>query len=125
MPDTHTHERRHFTRILLGGEVKLCSNNDEWETDLLDISLKGALLQRPETYQGEPGHCCRIEVSLAPQQHLITMQGNITHLAQGHIGFRCEEIDIDSISHLKRLVELHLGNPLLLERELSELLISA
>ncbi len=36
--------------------------------------------------------------------------------------FRCEHIDIDSITHLKRLIELNLGDEALLHRELAHLI---
>ncbi len=39
----------------------------------------------------------------------------------GELGLRCEDIDVDSITCLRRLVELNLGEPELLERELSAL----
>ena len=38
------------------------------------------------------------------------------------IGFHCQLIDLDSITHLKRLVELNLADEGLLHRELSALL---
>ena len=37
------------------------------------------------------------------------------------LGLRCVDIDLDSITHLRRLVELNLGETELLERELSAL----
>jgi hypothetical protein len=37
------------------------------------------------------------------------------------LGFVCQYIDLDSISHLRRLVELNLGDGSLLERELAAL----
>ena len=43
------------------------------------------------------------------------------HIEDDHTGYRCEHIDLDSISHLRRLVELNLGDPDILDRELSEL----
>ncbi|VAX04921.1 hypothetical protein MNBD_GAMMA20-584, partial [hydrothermal vent metagenome] len=43
------------------------------------------------------------------------------HSENDHIGFRCEHIDLESISHLRRLVELNLGDAKLLDRELSAL----
>lgn len=49
------------------------------------------------------------------------MDGTVVHCEDGHLGFRCDHIDLDSISHLKRLVELNLSDEALLERELSEL----
>ena len=37
------------------------------------------------------------------------------------VGMVCRHIDVDSISHLRRLVELNLGDEALLERELAAL----
>lgn len=102
-------------------EVTLRCKEHAWETRLLDISLMGALLQRPASYTPEPGNTCSVEIMLGPAGPLIAMHGSVVHQEQNHIGFHCEEIDIDSISHLRRLVELNLGNPALLERELSAL----
>ncbi len=114
-------ERRHFTRIPMDSEVKMHCNGQHWESRLLDISLKGALIRRPDTYQGTTGDECTIELLLEPHDIVITMQGSVAHSEAGHIGFHCEHIDLDSISHLKRLVELNLGDESLLERELTEL----
>jgi hypothetical protein len=51
------------------------------------------------------------------------MQGSIIHSETDQIGFRCDHIDLESISHLKRLVELNLGDEAALERELHELVV--
>lgn len=123
MPATspYTEDKRHFTRIPMEGVVRIYSSQQEWETHLLDISLKGALLQCPEGYDGQNGDNCRVEVVLDPDWALITMHGKVSHQTHGNIGFSCQHIDLDSISHLKRLVELNLGDESLLERELEEL----
>ena len=43
-------------------------------------------------------------------------------LKDHHLGLFCHHIDIDSITHLRRLIELNLGDETLLQRELAELL---
>ena len=45
----------------------------------------------------------------------------MTHAEAGRIGFRIEHIDMDSVAHLRRLVELNLGDPDLLKRDLAAL----
>jgi hypothetical protein len=52
------------------------------------------------------------------------MQGELVHREGHQVGLRCREIDIESIAHLRRLVELNLGDEDLLERELSALISS-
>lgn len=114
-------ERRHFTRIPIDSRAQLTCNGQLLETRLLDISLKGALIERPEGYTGDAGQPCTLEMMLEPQDVVITMQGSVVHLEAHHLGFHCDHIDLESISHLKRLVELNLGDEKALERELSEL----
>jgi len=50
------------------------------------------------------------------------MTASVAHIDPTRIGFICEHIDLDSITHLKRLVELNLGDEELLHRELSSLI---
>ncbi|MGM0593876.1 MAG: PilZ domain-containing protein [Pseudomonadota bacterium] len=114
-------ERRSFTRIPIDNRSKLNCNGRQWDTRLLDISLKGALIERPSDYDGQAGDACTLEVILEPQDKVITMQGVTVHSEAAYLGFRCDYIDLESVSHLKRLVELNLGDSARLERELSEL----
>jgi len=46
------------------------------------------------------------------------MLTRLAHIRNNNVGLRCEYIDIDSITYLRRLVELNLGDAELLEREL-------
>jgi hypothetical protein len=53
----------------------------------------------------------------------ITMETRVVHREGDDAGLRCLSIDLDSVTHLRRLVELNLGDPALLDRELSELIV--
>ncbi len=50
------------------------------------------------------------------------MKVQLTHDRDDVLGYQCIAIDMDSIGHLRRLVELNLGAPKACERELIELL---
>jgi hypothetical protein len=50
------------------------------------------------------------------------MEVRLTHDDHGHLGFVCEHIDLESIAHLRRLVELNLADHNELERELAALI---
>jgi hypothetical protein len=52
------------------------------------------------------------------------MTGEIAHREGRQVGVRCLEIDLDSISHLRRLVELNVGDEAILHRELGALVRS-
>ena len=46
----------------------------------------------------------------------------VAHREGRRAGLACQSIDVDSVTHLRRLVELNAGDPDLLQRELSALL---
>jgi len=50
------------------------------------------------------------------------MSTEVAHAEGHHTGLRCRAIDLDSVTHLRRLIELQLGDPALLERDLAELM---
>ncbi|MBC7183294.1 MAG: PilZ domain-containing protein, partial [Marinobacter sp.] len=52
----------------------------------------------------------------------IVMAVELRHIEPHRLGFKCQYIDLDSATHLKRLVELNLGDQALLEREFAHLI---
>lgn len=115
----HT-ERRRFHRFSFDGTVKLYSDKVMWESKLVDISLKGVLIEHPPAWNGKTGTHYRMDLRI--NNSVIISMGVITaHVMPHLIGFQWEKIDLDSFAQLKRLVELNLGDPALLNRELSAL----
>lgn len=118
-------DRRRFWRAAFKAPVKLVTETAAVDARLDDISLKGALLDMPAGWQGTAGERCRLHLRLGGERdEEIAMWGRVTHIAGQKLGLACESIDLDSITHLRRLVELNAGDPTLLERELSALLKS-
>ena len=119
---TSANERRRFWRATFNAPVKLINEAGSVDAMLDDISLKGALLDAPAGWSGRPGEHCHLRLRLsADSEDVIAMWGRVTHVEGRKIGLLCESIDLDSITHLRRLVELNSGDPAMLERELSAL----
>ena len=116
-------DKRHFSRILFDASCTLHQNNKEWKTELLDISLRGILVKRPDPLDADFDKPFEAVISLSEAGDSIIMSIKLMHQEPNHLGFECEYIDIDSITHLKRLVELNLGDHDLLNRELGALTI--
>ncbi|VAW82165.1 hypothetical protein MNBD_GAMMA12-1012 [hydrothermal vent metagenome] len=113
-------ERRRFSRILIDVTVKFEHKQQQWQSKLIDISLKGMLIENPDGWQGSMGDKVIIDVPLDPETH-ISMNAQVSHFDELTIGYECTVIDIASIAHLRRIVELNIGNTRLLERELHAL----
>lgn len=114
-------EKRHFTRIAFDARARLSQGEQDWPTQLLDISLKGALVARPENGDWHKGQPVSLYLLLSDEETEIHMEGHVAHQEQGHVGIVCDHIDVDSASHLRRIVELNTGSEALLERELDAL----
>ncbi len=123
MSPTAAHEdKRRFSRVPFQSKVLVSSEDGKWFCELIDISLKGILITLPSNWTAEPGEQFQVELVLDPHEAIIRMESAVAHIENDHVGLVCQHIDIDSISHLRRLVELNVGNPEILQREMSELI---
>lgn len=118
---SNSKDRRRFQRVLFDTPVSLNLNNTSYDTQLVDISLKGALVKATDGWQVSIGSRANLTISLNDAKTVIQMQAHVAHTEAGQVGFICDKIDLDSISHLRRLVELNVGDNSLLERELQAL----
>lgn len=115
--------RRHFSRVAFHAPGQLVSAGGTDDIVILDLSLKGALLRRkPPTPELPVGGNCTLRVRLGEVDAVIRMQGTVAHVDGPFLGLACSSIDLDSVTHLRRLVELNTGKPQLLERELAALI---
>ena len=122
MSDTQTtSEHRHHQRILFETPVRMIIKGEQLRSTAIDISLKGALIMRPYEWTGNVGDTGLLQIELNNGETIIEMDVTVAHCEGFKVGFHCDHIDIDSITHLRRLVELNLGDAELLERELSHL----
>lgn len=115
-------EKRHFHRIRFDAPCELYWQDGVWSSEVLDISLKGVLVACPQDWRAPMGESCELTIHLDDRESAIVVAVSLRHVESDRLGFRIEYIDLESASHLKRLVELNLGDPLLLERELIELI---
>ncbi|WP_068829152.1 PilZ domain-containing protein [Pseudomonas sp. BMS12] len=113
-------ERRRFQRIAFDAATELAQGERRWAVSLHDVSLKGLLVKRPRGWNGDPDQPFMATITLDANTQL-QMEVVLTRTRDELLGFVCRHIDLDSISHLRRLVELNLGDESLLERELAAL----
>ncbi len=122
-----TNEQRHFTRIPFNASAVVINTRTGHKTmaELIDISFKGVLISKPSSdWEGNNGEHFTIHLQLAGNEIEINLAVIAVRNENDHIGFKTEHMDIDTATHLRRLVELNLGDENLLEREFSELVNS-
>ncbi len=116
-----TDNRRLHSRIAFHSPAELVFPDNTIEVVVLDISLKGALIRLPANTPVKDGAICMLQVHLGGTDDQIGMEARVAHVEGRYAGLLCITIDLDSVTHLRRLVELNLGDTALLERELSAL----
>jgi len=117
-------ERRQHTRIAFQSPARLALADRIADVVVLDLSLKGALIRLPENaaLTSEEIGILHVHLNENVISDQISMECRVAHVEDSRAGLLCMAIDLDSVTHLRRLVELNLGDPLLLERELSALI---
>ncbi|WP_372869859.1 PilZ domain-containing protein [Shewanella sp.] len=116
-------ERRKFSRILFDTPASLSCEGSQWKTRILDLSLNGALLEAPANFN-PVSDSLQLAFILPDSDVEVQMQALIAHRKPGLIGLTCQHIDVESISHLRRMVELNIGDASLLNRELAHFIES-
>jgi hypothetical protein len=114
-------ERRKYSRIDFQASATLIFPDQRFDVAIFDLSLKGALVRLPagaviaEQTTGE----LRVKLEMFAE---IIMEAQVVHVEGRYAGLLFGAIDLDSVTHLRRLVELNLGDQALFDRELSELI---
>jgi hypothetical protein len=129
-------ERRQFARIpfLGAARLQLASATLDLPVQVVDVSFKGALIELPpaaDVAMGDTGTLVlllgRNAVSSGQgsgsEPACITMLVDVAHLKGPHAGLQCRSIDLDSVTHLRRLLAVNMGDAALLERDLKALLM--
>ena len=115
-------EKRQFHRIFYNAKASLEANNKTWDCEIIDLCLNGCLLHFTTPWQQNLDDIFTLKLTLSEDTE-IKMDLKQAHAEANNVGFKCEQIDIDSISQLRRMVELNLGDSEILERDLSSLVI--
>ncbi len=113
--------RRHYWRAHFSANATLQTGATALSCLIDDISLKGALLEMPAGVFVAVGTKCNLLLELSSGM-AITMLGTVIHEEQHRVGFQCDNIDLDSLTHLRRLIELNAGDVKVFDRDLSTLL---
>ncbi len=89
---------------------------------LVDLSFQGALLKPAPGQAPHLGEACVLVVSLGQDGDQVRMEAEVRHVDGELIGLASTSMDLDSVTHLRRLIALNLGDPALLERDLKALI---
>jgi len=114
-------EKRHYCRVPFIAGAHILLEDQDWECQLLDISLKGLLIEPPQGLQMNKDDLYAISLTLSDTVK-INMSAKLIHAEDNHLGLEWVDIDLDSLSTLRRLLEYNLSDPEEINREIGELI---
>jgi len=124
MSENDPAERRQFHRVPFAVSATVSDDSDRWRCQVVDISLKGILMELQEDWPVKNSNVYRVLVHLGDNSEITICvdEATVAHIGQDKVGLRFSHMDIDSVAHLKRLMALNLGDSELLQRDLSALI---
>jgi len=120
-------DRRRFQRFSLTADCELMLDEEHrgQPARLLDLSINGALIElaAPAGFAAISHGGLSLRVSGLKSASIMQMyfRVRVLRVDERKVACRFERVDIDSFANLKDLIALRLGEPSLLDRELTRL----
>ncbi|MFQ0977291.1 PilZ domain-containing protein [Vibrio campbellii] len=114
-------ERRRFSRIIYQVPALIEQGNLAMQATIQDLSLHGLLLKVEDAKPLDSLLPVEVGFSFIQSEQMMQFRAGIVSIAGNEIRLKISNIDIESISQLKRFIELNVGNNELLSRELEHL----
>ena len=110
---------RHFRRIPFAAEVTLNVGLDVWSGELLDVAMKGAMVGTETPLPLSLGAKCSLCISLAETPIVLNFETELVHCEESCYGFKFISEDLETLTHLRKLIELNTGDAEATRSELS------
>jgi len=114
--------KRRFSRITFTIKCSLSLENQLLEVTLIDIALKGALVEVAQPINAPLKTPCSLTIELQGLDAPLHFSGDVMHVHENKVGVKFTSTDIDSMIHLRSIVESNTADPEKISRELSFLI---
>jgi hypothetical protein len=102
---------RLFRRVKFVADTEVTVGGETHRAELVDIALKGALVAMPEGMHLGEGLPCRLTIFLNDTDFALPFEGETVYSRENLTGIKFTRINIDSMIHLRRLLELNTADP--------------
>ncbi|MDT8440639.1 MAG: PilZ domain-containing protein [Desulfuromonadales bacterium] len=101
---------RRFRRVPFLTTVTVASGATSWPANLVDIALKGALVEMNDAPDLPLGRDCHLSLSLPETSVTLDFEAKLVHREGNRYGFRFCREDLQTLTHLRKLIELNTGD---------------
>jgi len=110
---------RHFRRIPFEAEVTLKVGEETCTGQLFDVALKGAMVGTETPLPFGLGAECGLCIVLPGSPISLTFQAELVHQEELCYGFKFISENLETLTHLRKLIELNTGDAEATRSELS------
>ena len=103
-------EKRYFSRINFTAQSQIEFNGKVYKGELLDLSLRGALLRFKDQIPLKKSDHCTLLIHLHSSDIKLIFDAELVHIHQNNLGFRFISEDIGTMTHLRNLLSLNIGD---------------
>ncbi|MHB8708131.1 MAG: PilZ domain-containing protein [Desulfuromonadales bacterium] len=102
---------RRFRRIPFEAEVLVAVGDRSWSCQLFDLALKGALLECADMLPLAQGTVANLSLPLPGSEIVLDFDAELVHREGNRLGFKFLHENLETLTHLRTLLELNTGDP--------------
>jgi len=103
-------DKRYFSRINFPAQSQIEINDKVYDGNLLDLSLRGALLNFKEQISIKMNDSCTLTIQLHSSDIKLIFDAVLIHIHQNNMGFKFISEDVNTMTHLRNLLSLNVGD---------------
>ncbi len=96
-------EKRRFQRVQLDVPTELHQGSTSWQVQLIDISLNGIAVSRPDNWDADYSHPFSFILSL-PEGDPLELFAHVVHIESVSLGFQLEALQPEQLAPLSQLL---------------------
>lgn len=110
---------RRFRRIPFAAKVSITVDQGYWTGELIDVAMKGALVETMVPLPISSGAECALVITLPGTAISLEFVAKLVYVEGQHYGFKFISEDLETLTHLRKLIELNTGDVETTRSELS------
>lgn len=101
---------RYYSRISFVVDAEVLVDGKQTPGEMLDLSLRGTLLNLDSASALVIGESYPIVIHLPSSDITIRVDAELVHQNGNYSGFKFQSLDVESMAHLRNILDLNIGN---------------
>jgi hypothetical protein len=103
-------DNRYYSRISFVADAEVFVDGMRYPAEMLDLSLRGTLLNLESAGAVDIGMSYPLKIHLPSSDITIRFDAELVHKNGNYAGFRFQSLDVESMTHLRKMLDLNTGN---------------